>query len=66
MTSGTYYLVALILILLAKWVHCDISIGNIILIKDEDGEWTRKVSNLEYAWEFDSMPSSYKNPKTVI
>jgi len=52
--------------LLAKWVHRDISVGNIILVKDEDGEWTGRVSDLEYAQEFDSTPSGHKNPKTVI
>ena len=66
MTSDAYCLLALILMLLAKWVHRDISVGNIILVKDEDGEWTGRVSDLEYAQEFDSTPSGHKNPKTVI
>jgi len=30
MTSGAYCLVALTLMLLAKWVHRDISVGNVI------------------------------------
>ena len=66
MTSGAYYLIALILMLLAKWVHRDISVGNIILVEDEDGEWTGRVSDLEYAREFDSTPRGHKDPKTVI
>ena len=66
MTSDAYCLLALILMLLAKWVHRDISVGNIILVKDEDGECTGRVSDLEYAREFDSTPSGHKNPKTVI
>jgi len=40
--------------------------GNIILVKDEDGEWTGRVSDLEYAWEFDSTPCGHKDPKMVI
>jgi len=66
MTSDAYYFLVLILMLLAKWVYYDISMGNIILVKDEDGEWTGRVSNLEYAWEFDSTPHGHKNPKMVI
>ena len=66
MTSGAYYLIALILMLLAKWVHYDISMGNIILVEDEDGEWTRKVSDLEYVQEFDSMLHGHKDLKMVI
>ena len=66
MTSGAYYLVVLILMLLAKWVHYDISVGNIILVKDEDSKWTRRVSDLEYVQEFDSMSCGYKDPKMVI
>ena len=52
--------------LLTKWMHYDISVGNIILVKDENGQWTRNVSDLEYTWEFDSMPSGHKDPKMVI
>ena len=52
--------------LLAKWVHYDISMGNIILVEDEDGEWTRKVSDLEYVQEFDSMLHGHKDLKMVI
>ena len=37
-TSGAYCFLALILMLLAKWVYCNISVGNIILVKDEDGK----------------------------
>ena len=66
MTSSAYCLLALILILLVKWVHHDISVGNIILVKDKDGKWTRRVSDLEYAQEFDSTLYGYKDPKTVI
>jgi len=66
MSSGAYCFLALILMLLAKWVHRDISVGNIILVKDEDGEWTGRVSELEYAREFDSTPRGHKVPKTVI
>ncbi len=66
MTSGVYCLVALILMLLEKWVHRDISVGNIILVKNEDGQWTGRVSDLEYAREFDSTSSGHKDPKTVI
>jgi len=66
MTSGAYCFLVLILMLLAKWVHHDISVGNIILVKDEDSEWTRRISDLEYAWEFDSTPRGHKDPKTVI
>ena len=66
MTSGAYCFLALILMLLAKWVHHDISVGNIILVKDEDGKWTRRISDLEYTQEFDSMPHGYKDLKTVI
>ena len=65
MTSGAYCFLALILMLLAKWVHRDISVGNIILVKDEDGEWTGRVSDLEYAREFDSTPLGPKESKTV-
>lgn len=65
-TSSTYYLVALTLILLAKWVYYDISIGNIILVKDEDNQQTRRISNLEYIQKFDSTSSSHKNLKIVI
>jgi len=35
-------------------------------VKDEDGEWTGRVSDLEYAREFDSTPRGHKDPKTVI
>ena len=66
MSSGAYCLVALILMLLAKWVHRDISVGNIILVKNEDGKWIGRVSDPEYAREFDSTPSGHKDPKTVI
>ena len=66
MTSSTYCLVALILMLLAKWVHYDISVRNIILVKDKDNQQTEKISNLEYAQKFDSISSSYKNLKIVI
>jgi len=66
MTSGAYCFLALILMLLAKWIHRNISMGNIILVKDEDGEWTGRVSDLEYTWEFDSMPYGHKDPKMVI
>ena len=66
MASGAYCLLALILMLLAKWVHRDISVGNIILVKNEDGQWTGRVSDLEYAREFDSTSSGHKDPKTVI
>ena len=65
MASGAYCLVALILMLLAKWVHRDISVGNIILVEDEFGQWTGRVSDLEYARVFDSTPSGHKDPKTV-
>ena len=52
--------------LLSKWVHRDISVENIILVKDEDGEWTGRVSDLEYAQEFDSTLHGHNDPKTVI
>ena len=66
MTSDAYYFLVLILMLLSKWVHRDISVGNIILVKDEDGEWTGRVSDLEYAQEFDSTLHSHNDPKMVI
>ena len=51
--------------LLANWVHRDISVGNIILVEDECGQWTGRVSDLEFAREFDSTPLGPKESKTV-
>ncbi len=39
---------------LAGWTHRDVSTGNIIVIKHNDGSSRGKLSDLEYAKEYDS------------
>ena len=39
---------ALRLMFCAGWVHRDISVGNILAIKDENGDWKIKLADLEY------------------
>ena len=51
--------------LLAEWVHRDISAGNIILVKDAKGKVIGKLSDLEYARELSSTPVGHRDPKTV-
>jgi len=58
-----YFLLALILILLAKWVHRDISAGNIILVKTAKGEVIGKLSDLEYAQELVAHQLAIKIPR---
>ncbi|KII95570.1 hypothetical protein PLICRDRAFT_48519 [Plicaturopsis crispa FD-325 SS-3] len=36
------------------WVHCDISVGNILCVKDASGEITGKLSDLEYIMALDT------------
>lgn len=60
-----YCVVALVLMLVAKWVHRDISAGNIILVENGRGEVVGKLSDLEYARKFDSTPIGHRDPKTV-
>jgi len=50
---------------LAGWTHRDVSTGNIIVIEREGGSQRGKLSDLEYAKEFDSSTRS-ADPKTVM
>lgn len=54
---------ALILMYLAGWTHRDVSTGNIIVTK-HGGLQRGKLSDLEYAREFDN-PTQSPDPKTV-
>ncbi|KAF9440106.1 hypothetical protein P691DRAFT_780148 [Macrolepiota fuliginosa MF-IS2] len=54
--------IALVLLYLARWVHRDVSTGNIILVKGED-RIQGKISDLEYAKEF-SVNKVSGDPKT--
>ena len=55
---------ALVLLFLAKWVHRDISTGNIIVVEDDNGCIRGFLSDLEYARAM-SNESSRSDPKTV-
>ncbi|KAF5363409.1 hypothetical protein D9756_001077 [Leucocoprinus leucothites] len=54
--------IALVLLFLANWVHCDVSTGNIIVIQ-KNGKVSGKLSDLEYAKEFCSGPALAKELK---
>ncbi|KAJ3561933.1 hypothetical protein NP233_g9889 [Leucocoprinus birnbaumii] len=56
--------IALALMMLANWVHRDVSTGNIILIEIEPGKYAGKLSDLEYGKEFNSNPVAGSDPKT--
>ena len=55
---------ALFLMFLAGWVHRDISVGNILAVRADDGSWKVKLADLEYAKKFPSETGS-PEPKTV-
>ena len=55
---------ALVLLFLAKWVHRDISTGNIIVVEDDKGCVCGFLSDLEYAKAM-SNESLSSDPKTV-
>ncbi|KAF5364010.1 hypothetical protein D9756_001069 [Leucocoprinus leucothites] len=57
--------IALLLMLLANWVHRDISTGNIILVETAPGKFIAKLSDLEYAKEFSDKSVGSTDPKTV-
>ncbi|KAF9441182.1 hypothetical protein P691DRAFT_739850 [Macrolepiota fuliginosa MF-IS2] len=61
-TAIVHAFIALILLYLARWVHRDVSVGNIILVVDENGV-RGKLSDLEYAKEFGAN-SAGGDPKT--
>ncbi|KAF4623612.1 hypothetical protein D9613_001475 [Agrocybe pediades] len=50
------------LLLCAGWVHRDISSGNILAYRQQDGSWRAKVSDLEYAKKFPPDPQATKAP----
>ncbi|EAU81592.2 other/FunK1 protein kinase [Coprinopsis cinerea okayama7 len=57
---------ALMLMFCARWIHRDISHGNILAFQNADGSWRVKVSDLEYAKMF-PPPDGYQagtDPKT--
>ncbi|KAJ3575711.1 hypothetical protein NP233_g914 [Leucocoprinus birnbaumii] len=57
--------IALVLLFLAGWVHCDISAGNIILVKDAHGRVSGRLSDFEYARESEQVGQSVSmNAKT--
>ncbi|KAJ8469357.1 hypothetical protein ONZ45_g16918 [Pleurotus djamor] len=59
-------LFALRLMLCAGWVHRDISCGNILALKNSDGTWQAKLSDLEYAKKYPPHEgsSASHDPKT--
>ncbi|KAF9454398.1 hypothetical protein P691DRAFT_770599 [Macrolepiota fuliginosa MF-IS2] len=50
-TAIGHVFVVLTLLYLVRWIHRDVSVGNIVLVKDENGV-RGKLSDLEYAKEF--------------
>jgi serine/threonine protein kinase len=54
----------LTLLFLARWVHRDVSEGNIILVRSEHGV-RAKLSDLEYAGFFAEDRTISTDPKTV-
>ncbi|KAF9443849.1 hypothetical protein P691DRAFT_712676, partial [Macrolepiota fuliginosa MF-IS2] len=55
--------IALVLLYLARWVHRDVSTGNIILV-GVGGEIRGKLSDVEYAKEFYTNTCTSDDPKT--
>jgi hypothetical protein len=49
---------------LANWMHRDVSAGNIIAVKRDNGELSGKLSDLEYAKHYNDESGS-SDPKTV-
>ncbi|KAJ3575710.1 hypothetical protein NP233_g915 [Leucocoprinus birnbaumii] len=56
--------VALLMMMLANWVHRDVSTGNIILVEEKPGIFRGKLGDLEYAKEFSRNAQGSKDPKT--
>ncbi|KAJ3567691.1 hypothetical protein NP233_g6199 [Leucocoprinus birnbaumii] len=56
--------IGLVPMFLAGWVHHDVSAGNIIAIKDVNGRVSGRLSDLEYAKEFDRVGEGVTDPKT--
>ncbi|KAJ3521921.1 hypothetical protein NMY22_g12106 [Coprinellus aureogranulatus] len=55
---------ALTLMFCAGWVHRDISVGNVLAVKDDSGSvWHVKLADLEYAQKFPSNDDSSVAPK---
>lgn len=55
---------ALIVMFVANWVHRDVSTGNILFL-GKDVKAQGKLSDLEYAKEFQLASPSSTDPKTV-
>jgi ABC-type siderophore export system fused ATPase/permease subunit len=54
----TWLYLALILLYMAGYIHRDVSIGNIIMVKDSNGNIIGKLSDMEFAKRFDSDQSN--------
>ncbi|RXW13309.1 hypothetical protein EST38_g12546 [Candolleomyces aberdarensis] len=55
--------IALRLLFCAGWVHRDVSVGNVLAIKDPNGTWKVKLADLEYAKKFENGTAT-ADPKT--
>ncbi|KJA25969.1 hypothetical protein HYPSUDRAFT_213473 [Hypholoma sublateritium FD-334 SS-4] len=58
-------LIPLQLLFCARWVHRDISSGNIMAYREASGTWQAKLSDLEYAKKYPPDGKASGDPKTV-